>query len=608
MMRKLASPDSNMPQGGGDPGAAPCCLVADMRDVDAPFLLEWLCYHRLIGVGQILLRPDRIGAEAQGLLDALEAAGEVTLIAAGQSFPAPDAGMWQLGLAVDEFLQITIGDGTLVALSQGQVPGAAPLPRQLFGPGAALSFTDALQISRFTDPVEPAAGEQGPDAAAPCHVNHYATRDCETYLLTHWTGEGVDLTGLPGAATEQRAAARDLSLRDWAARVMAARADLYARHGAIADQHQAAVAAHRGKIAALRRQLAQIAPEQEAQLFAPPAAQLMPSEAGRADLVLPPAGVASPWLKPILPLSASARRVDQEHVHMSEGFVARFVARGQQRLVIAFDSQLAVRPDPRKLSLGADAARRHGWSYLRFQPRRAHWYRDPALLSWLHQMMGRGVFAGYEHVTLIGHSMGGYAACALTGLFPGAQVLAFSPQSSLAPGRALWDRRFPQARREDWSGEFADAARAMPADTQGWLIYDPFEQADRQHVQHLRRGHRGLEALPLSFCGHHSALRLQHLGLLDSLAEALILGRMDRAGFREVIRSVRRMPWFAMAVAAKIRRQGRPAQLQELARIFAGFGHEKLAADLAAQARQMADETAQSDGPEARKNGMISDD
>ena len=98
---------------------------------DAPFLLEWIAYHRAIGFERIVITTGNARDQTPEMLDRLSAAG----IIAHHRVEAPGAGAlqahvaglsrdpailadgdWALFLGVDEFLDVRTGDGRLADL------------------------------------------------------------------------------------------------------------------------------------------------------------------------------------------------------------------------------------------------------------------------------------------------------------------------------------------------------------------------------------------------------------------------------------------------------------------------------------------------------------
>ncbi|MEZ5754781.1 MAG: hypothetical protein R3D90_08470 [Paracoccaceae bacterium] len=75
-----------------------------------------------------------------------------------------------------------------------------------------------------------------------------------------------------------------------------------------------------------------------------------------------------------------------------------------------------------------------GISLLGIMATRKDWYRNPDTPALIAALREAGLFARFRRVVFVGASMGGFAALAYAPMVPGAAVLAFSPQTTLARG------------------------------------------------------------------------------------------------------------------------------------------------------------------------------
>ncbi|MFN5998562.1 MAG: glycosyltransferase family 2 protein, partial [Paracoccaceae bacterium] len=140
-------------------------LVSAMRN-EGPFVLEWLAYHRVIGVDRVVIVSNGSTDGSDELLTALAGAGEITFLrttpgygvapqdAAVQAFEEQvgyQAGTWYLWLDADEFLNVHVGDRTVQALIAA-LGGAEALMLnwRLFGSGGNDSFPGRHVSDDFT--------------------------------------------------------------------------------------------------------------------------------------------------------------------------------------------------------------------------------------------------------------------------------------------------------------------------------------------------------------------------------------------------------------------------------------------------------------------------
>jgi hypothetical protein len=138
-----------------DEGRPEVVLVSAMRN-EGPFVLEWLAYHRVIGIDRVVVASNGSTDGSDDLLAALAEIGAITFLrtapgrgeapqdAAVQAFEAEVGyrpGSWYLWLDADEFLNVHVGDRTAQALV-AHLGGAEALMLnwRMFGSGGNDSF------------------------------------------------------------------------------------------------------------------------------------------------------------------------------------------------------------------------------------------------------------------------------------------------------------------------------------------------------------------------------------------------------------------------------------------------------------------------------------
>jgi hypothetical protein len=144
-------------------------LVGTVKD-EGPYLLEWICYYRLIGFDHLVIASNDCTDGTREILDYLDDAGLITHLENSEQ----DAGRpadpqnrayqriwdrsdvrhseWVLVADADEFLNIHVGDGTLDALFaalEGR-PDLISVPWQVFGNSGIVQFVDEPVIGQFT--------------------------------------------------------------------------------------------------------------------------------------------------------------------------------------------------------------------------------------------------------------------------------------------------------------------------------------------------------------------------------------------------------------------------------------------------------------------------
>lgn len=234
------------------------------------------------------------------------------------------------------------------------------------------------------------------------------------------------------------------------------------------------------------------------------------------------------------------------------------VPRSARRLVITYDNLAAVRETEARIPWGQDFLVAQGWDVLGVMIRRKDWFRDPELIAAMEALATGGFFAGYGAVSAFGASMGGFGALTFAGLYPGATILAFAPQSTLDPALAPFETRYRYARRTlPWTGAYADAAAGAAAAGRLYLAFDPRLGEDAAHVARLS-GPNAV-ALPMPHLGHKLPPALQRMGQLKPLARAALDGTLDLAAFRRMMRARLASPAYVEALLARAAERGHAA-------------------------------------------------
>ena len=142
------------------------CIVTTMKN-EGPFILEWLAYHRAIGVDDFLIYTNDCTDGTDTMLQMLQAKGLVqhrenpframnlppqhAALQAAETEPLIQGCGWAICMDVDEFINIKLGDGTLAALyaAMGDA-NMISLTWRLFGNSDVHSFLDRFLLEQFT--------------------------------------------------------------------------------------------------------------------------------------------------------------------------------------------------------------------------------------------------------------------------------------------------------------------------------------------------------------------------------------------------------------------------------------------------------------------------
>jgi hypothetical protein len=142
-------------------------IVTTMKN-EGPFILEWLAYHRAIGVDDFLIYTNDCTDGTDTMLDMLQEKGIVqhrvnpfvpggklkpqhAALQAAEAEPVMQECGWGICMDVDEFINVKIGDGTLDALykAMGEA-NMISLTWRLFGNNDVHGYEDRFLLDQFT--------------------------------------------------------------------------------------------------------------------------------------------------------------------------------------------------------------------------------------------------------------------------------------------------------------------------------------------------------------------------------------------------------------------------------------------------------------------------
>lgn len=196
-------------------------------------------------------------------------------------------------------------------------------------------------------------------------------------------------------------------------------------------------------------------------------------------------------------------------------------------------------------------ALRGGWASLRLQSRRNDWFINPdtgALADRLARLA-----SGFDRRVALGFSMGGYAAMRFSGALALDLAVLVSPQFSIDPGRVPFDPRY-RAEAAGFDPGLGDLDAHGPADLDGLVLFDPFQDLDRKHAAMIAARFPGLLSCRLGFAGHPATRVLREAGLFGPFRALLLDWRATRAGVTGLHRKARarsRAYWQALAARAE---------------------------------------------------------
>lgn len=257
---------------------------------------------------------------------------------------------------------------------------------------------------------------------------------------------------------------------------------------------------------------------------------------------------------------------------------ASFVDRGEHQLVISFDNLSdAGFPDTDIKPWAENFVRDNGWSHLGVYSRGPSWYRDARLIRFLEWLRDDGFFTRFERVTLIGTSMGGFAALAFAQLIPGANVVSLSPQTTLDKNLVPWEVRFQKGQVRDWTLPYSDAAEGLDQAGKVYVIYDKLLREDKAQADRLPQDK--IIALNAIGCGHKSAVALRRMEQLKPVMKLAITGELTEASFYQMMRSRRNILFYRKVLESHLEARGRADRIPAFRRAFKVRRRQILAAE-----------------------------
>lgn len=234
-------------------------------------------------------------------------------------------------------------------------------------------------------------------------------------------------------------------------------------------------------------------------------------------------------------------------------------------LLVTFETLAGVRAaGGPQMPLGYQIAAPRGWSSLTILAHDETWYRDHFVWGYFDRLIDDAFFEDFDRVVFYGAGMGGYGATAFSVAAPGATVVAVAPQATLATDSAEWDRRFPRARRLDFTSRFGYAPDMTEGCAQVFVLYDPVQQVDAVHAALFRGAH--VVKLRARNIGRDPQAELARMSVLRPFLDAACSGTLSAHRFYRLWRTRQTHPQYLGRLAARVQARNQPARLVRLLR------------------------------------------
>jgi len=275
------------------------------------------------------------------------------------------------------------------------------------------------------------------------------------------------------------------------------------------------------------------------------------------------------WLKDISPGGRKRGFLRKFSTHS-----LAFVDNGPRQLVMTFDNLAELNDRSLMRSPWSyDFFASRGASVLGLMARRGIWYRDAELIGYLQALSDGGFFSAFDRVLFTGNSMGGFGCLAFAPLAPGADILSFSPQTTLDKAKVPWETRFEKAWDADWSLPYSDASDGLTQAGQVNVVYDPVFELDRLHANRIEGSN--VQKLKSWYASHKSPVFLRRIDALKTVTEAAMAGELTAPLFYNLYRERKTTKWYRNTLGARAKAQGHP----ELAKRVAAISAKMNAAD-----------------------------
>lgn len=244
----------------------------------------------------------------------------------------------------------------------------------------------------------------------------------------------------------------------------------------------------------------------------------------------------------------------------SDNVVVRVVpAQDVSRWVVTFDNYGIGQGFDRQ-GFGEEFLRQSGVSAIHVMGRCGDWYQYPEMGEAMAAVRQATAEAG--RIMTYGSSMGGYAALRFADAAGAHSVLAISPQYSIDPQKAAFEKRWLQdGQRIKW---LSDIDSALTTKAKPVVIFDPMGD-DRRHVE-LIETEIEISRIALPFCGHPATTFLADVSLLAEAVFLTLSGELIASDFRREARQRRGNSSIHHAALATLQPSSRQAWGLALAR------------------------------------------
>ena len=180
------------------------------------------------------------------------------------------------------------------------------------------------------------------------------------------------------------------------------------------------------------------------------------------------------------------------------------------------------------------------------------------------------VFNSQSQVLFYGNHQGAYAASAYSVAAPGSRVLAIRPIATQDPEITSWDRRYLNARQEDFKGRFGYAPDMIEAVDKAYIIFDPRNDLDAMHSALLLKDH--VIALRTPMLEDNVEKTFVDMGILETIALKAMMGELTRFEFAKLYRKRRHNRLYLRTLSEWLINNGQETRALSVCQYIVGGG------------------------------------
>ena len=212
--------------------------------------------------------------------------------------------------------------------------------------------------------------------------------------------------------------------------------------------------------------------------------------------------------------------------YKGESFIADYYPKNTDSIIVTFKTYNKRRPHQQaEMGWNINFLIDKNISIIAIIPKTNNWYRGKDLQDFMESKFFKGLLAKYRRHLFAGTSMGGFGALVFSSIVNDAEVLVFSPQSTICKDI---DVRCDEAFKQDWTGNFSDASKLYL--NKVFIIYDYFNEIDRKHAARIVGAN--VTHLHFNYVGHSVMGFMQDANVFNDLITLFLNNNLNTNSFK----------------------------------------------------------------------------